>query len=110
LALRRKNSSGRQIFAVLQYSKYKYLGVDNVREFPLEIRVEMLIEHFELNTLENEHFRMRTLENLMNEGLFDDIPLLAKEIKRKRGEILLEPMKTINKEAANQLELWLQFV
>ncbi|WHY75532.1 hypothetical protein QNH20_15425 [Neobacillus sp. WH10] len=81
-----------------------------MREFPLDIRVEMLIEHFEINTLENEYFRMRTLENLINEGLFDDIPLLAREIKRQRGEILLEPMRVFNQEAVKQLELWIEFV
>jgi hypothetical protein len=81
-----------------------------MREFSLDISVEMLIEHFEINTIENEFFRMIYLKILIEEGLFDDIPLLAKEIKRQRGEILLEPMKTINPEAVKQLELWLEFV
>jgi hypothetical protein len=86
------------------------MGDDNMREFPLEIRLEMLIEHFEINTLENEHFRMITLENLINEGLFDDIPELAKELKKQRGEILLEPMRSFNPEAVKQLELWLKLI
>lgn len=88
----------------------KYIGVDYVKEYPLDIMVEMLIEHFEINTIENEYFRMNTLKNLIDEGLIEDIPLLAKEIKRQRGEILLEPMRTINEEAVKQLELWLEFV
>jgi hypothetical protein len=53
---------------------------------------------------------MKYLKILIDEGLFDDLPLLAKEIKRQRGEILIEPMKTINPEAVKQLELWLEFV
>jgi hypothetical protein len=83
---------------------------DYMRE-SLDIWVEMLIEHFEINTIENEFFRMKYLKiSIEEEGLFDDIPLLAKEIKRQRGEILIEPMKTINPEAVKQLELWLEFV
>ncbi|WHX99303.1 hypothetical protein [Neobacillus sp. DY30] len=81
-----------------------------MKEYPLDIMVEMLVEHFEINTIENEYFRMNTLKNLIDFGLLEDIPLLAKEIKRQRGEILLEPMKTINEEAVKQLELWLEFV
>ncbi|WP_088014990.1 hypothetical protein [Gottfriedia acidiceleris] len=70
----------------------------------------MLVEHFEINTIENEHFRMITLKNLIDGELFDDIHLLAKEIKRQRGEILLEPMHLFNQEAVKQLELWLKFL
>ncbi|MDR7080195.1 hypothetical protein J2Y03_005255 [Neobacillus niacini] len=81
-----------------------------MREYPLDIMVEMLVEHFEINTIENEYFRMNTLENLIDFGLLEELPLLAKEIKRQRGEILLEPMRTINEEAVKQLELWLEFV
>ncbi|MDQ0999769.1 hypothetical protein QFZ28_000169 [Neobacillus niacini] len=81
-----------------------------MREYPLDIMVEMLVEHFEINTIENEYFRMNTLENLIDFGLLEDLPLLAKEIKRQRGEILLEPMRAINEEAVKQLELWLEFV
>ncbi|WHY87579.1 hypothetical protein QNH39_07050 [Neobacillus novalis] len=81
-----------------------------MREYPLDIMVEMLLDHFEFNTLENEYFRMNTLKNLIDFGLLEDIPELAKEIKRQRGEILLGPMKTINPEAVKQLELWLEFV
>lgn len=87
-----------------------YLGDENMREYPLDIMVEMLVEHFEINTIENEYFRMNTLKNLIDFGLLEDLPLLAKEIKRQRGEILLEPIRTINEEAVKQLELWLEFV
>ncbi|AST91140.1 hypothetical protein BC6307_07530 [Sutcliffiella cohnii] len=72
--------------------------------------VEMLLEYFEINTLENEYFRMNALSNLIDFGLLEDIPLLAKEIKRQQGEILLDPIRTLNSEAAKQLELWLEFV
>ncbi|WP_157076657.1 hypothetical protein [Sutcliffiella cohnii] len=70
----------------------------------------MLLEYFEINTLENEYFRMNALSNLIDFGLLEDIPLLAKEIKRQQGEILLDPIRTLNSEAAKQLELWLEFV
>lgn len=81
-----------------------------MREYPLDIMVEMLLEYFEINTLENEFFRMNALRNLIDFGLLEDIPLLAKEIKRQQGEILLDPIRTLNSEAAKQLELWLEFV
>lgn len=81
-----------------------------MREYPLDIMVEMLVEHFEINTIENEYFRMNTFKNLIDFGLLEDIPQLAKEIKLQQGEILLEPLKTINPEAEKQLKLWLQFV
>ncbi|WBL16943.1 hypothetical protein [Sutcliffiella sp. NC1] len=81
-----------------------------MREYPLDIMVEMLLEYFEINTLKNEFFRMRALSNLIDFGLLEDIPLLAKEIKRQQGEILLDPIRTLNSEAAKQLELWLEFV
>ncbi|MGY3716197.1 hypothetical protein ACWE42_11825 [Sutcliffiella cohnii] len=81
-----------------------------MREYPLDIMVEMLLEYFEINTLENEYFRMNALSNLIDFGLLEDIPLLAKEIKRQQGEILLDPIRTLNSEAAKQLELWLEFV
>ncbi|MED4018728.1 hypothetical protein [Sutcliffiella cohnii] len=53
---------------------------------------------------------MNALSNLIDFGLLEDIPLLAKEIKRQQGEILLDPIRTLNSEAAKQLELWLEFV
>lgn len=82
-----------------------------MREFPLDTMIEMVLEHFEINTIENEFFRMKTLTYMIEDaGLLEDIPELAKEIKRQRGEILLEPMRTINPEATKQVELWLDFV
>ncbi|WP_377890494.1 hypothetical protein [Alkalihalobacillus sp. R86527] len=82
-----------------------------MREFPLDTMVEMVIEHFEINTIENEHLRMKALTYMIEDaGLLEDIPELAREIKRQRGEILLEPMRSINPEAAKQVELWLDFV
>ncbi|WP_270181068.1 hypothetical protein [Alkalihalobacillus sp. CinArs1] len=81
-----------------------------MREYPLETMVEMVLEHFEINTIENEHFRMNTLRYMIEEGLLEDLPHLAKEIKRQRAEILIEPMRSIDPEAAKQVELWLQFV
>ncbi|ALC90577.1 hypothetical protein AM500_12860 [Bacillus sp. FJAT-18017] len=81
-----------------------------MREYELDIMVEMLMDTFVFNTWETDFFRMNTMQNLVEFGLIDNLPELARELKHQKAEILVEPLKAVHPEAGKQVELWLQLI